>query len=918
MTERVRKATPSLTPSVPANGNRSNGRPDNSVPDHEPAAVASAPASGPTSAEPVAASSALPSIGGATPPPVRITVQGTLYAALIVLAVLTRFWDLGSRTLHHDETLHTYYSWLYATGEGYFHNPLMHGPFLFHANAFIYWLFGDSDATSRIMPALFGVILVGLPYFLRGPRHLGQWGALIASTLLLLSPAILYQSRYIRHDIFTVVGSLVLFIGIVRYIERPQRRWLVSIGASLGFLLTNHEIVFGVAAIFGGVLWAALLWGPLRPLVPLHLLVIAIGGVLLLAPPGPLGRALPTIPWDRDGGDSPVPSRENQLRFYWELFTHPLAIAAALLATLALVAMLVILARRSAATDRRAMTVGAVALGLMPLLLWGAGVLLFDAEARTTISSLALTERLGIGRFVVGGVLLSAGIILGSFGIATMRRAVGGGATWVRSIVADAPDGSVAAAFLRAALDPVSLGLAIGAGAAIFVLLYSSLFTNPEGLFTGTVATDGTLLYWLGQHDFRRGEQPWFYYLLLMPQYELTAFLAGGVGAVVVGISALRTLARRATLGQRQFFQLFLAIWFVGIFAALSWAGEKMPWLIIHISLPATLLAAALLGRLVERWFTAPAAALSRTQSRNRFSPRWVVPVAVSTVVVAAIGWFLIAARLSYGSFIASSEIGGWSRSVTSAASDRWWWLAMPPLAALAIIGLVWIMSGRRAAARVWLSAALLLLALFQIHAGWRMSYAEGDVPKDMLIYTQTAPDVSRMVREIGLLSDEMTGGKEMPLWYGGDTSWPLQWYLRDFTNRELRSGPLAGPPDDVPVIIIDNGGRGSMEPYLGEYTAQEYVLRWWFPEYPIYRNFAIAPELSPNQSAWQVESNPHGPSAIVDSILSSLATQLTPEGQQRVYRLLMYRDLPERIDSFRYTVYVRNDLLPLLNTIRY
>ncbi|MER3485402.1 MAG: hypothetical protein C4345_04915, partial [Chloroflexota bacterium] len=76
------------------------------------------------------------------------------------------------------------------------------------------------------MPAFFGVILVGLPYLLRGPRHLGRWGALAASFLLLISPAILYQSRYIRHDIYTITGTLLFFICIVRYLENPERKWL--------------------------------------------------------------------------------------------------------------------------------------------------------------------------------------------------------------------------------------------------------------------------------------------------------------------------------------------------------------------------------------------------------------------------------------------------------------------------------------------------------------------------------------------------------------------------------------------------------------------------------------------------------------------------------------------------------------------
>ena len=104
----------------------------------------------------------------------RLTWESLAYLLLIVAAALTRFWDLGSRALHHDESLHAYYSWLFATGEGYQHNPLMHGPFLFHANALVYILFGDSDATSRWMPALFGTILVGLALVVAGAALSGS------------------------------------------------------------------------------------------------------------------------------------------------------------------------------------------------------------------------------------------------------------------------------------------------------------------------------------------------------------------------------------------------------------------------------------------------------------------------------------------------------------------------------------------------------------------------------------------------------------------------------------------------------------------------------------------------------------------------------------------------------------------------
>ena len=287
--------------------------------------VAQAPAREPAAAARIAA-------------PIGFTLEAGLYALIVLAGVLTRFWDLGSRALHHDESLHAYFSWLLATGQNYVHDPLMHGPFLFHMNALVYTLLGASDASSRFSAALFGVILVALPILLRGERHLGRWGALTASTLFLISPALLYQSRYIRHDIFTVVGSLVLFIAIMRYIERPSRGWLITIGATLGFLLTNHEIVFGIAAIFFAVIAGALLWGRLRVLAPL-LLVSGIAAIALVALlPDAAGRPLPSIPWQS-------PTQDEQFDFYRDLLTHPLTIALGLLAIVTLAAAALLLRR---------------------------------------------------------------------------------------------------------------------------------------------------------------------------------------------------------------------------------------------------------------------------------------------------------------------------------------------------------------------------------------------------------------------------------------------------------------------------------------------------------------------------------------------------------------------------------------------
>ena len=61
-----------------------------------------------------------------------------------------RMIDLGARAMHHDESLHALYSWYLFVGRGYTHDPMMHGPFLFHFTALLYALFGDSEVTARL------------------------------------------------------------------------------------------------------------------------------------------------------------------------------------------------------------------------------------------------------------------------------------------------------------------------------------------------------------------------------------------------------------------------------------------------------------------------------------------------------------------------------------------------------------------------------------------------------------------------------------------------------------------------------------------------------------------------------------------------------------------------------------------------
>jgi uncharacterized protein (TIGR03663 family) len=112
--------------------------------------------------------------------------------------------------------------------------------------------------------------------------------------------------------------------------------------------------------------------------------------------------------------------------------------------------------------------------------------------------------------------------------------------------------------------------------AAVYTLLFTTFLTNPRGLQDGIVES---LSYWLSQQPVARGNQPWFYYLVLLPGYELPILLLA-----LVGIGAV--LRRPTLLGA------FLIWDFVASLLVYSWASERMPWLVLHPLLPVIMLGA--------------------------------------------------------------------------------------------------------------------------------------------------------------------------------------------------------------------------------------------------------------------------------------------------------------------------------------
>ena len=482
-----------------------------------------------------------------------------LYGVLLLLTIYTRFDHLGSKPHHHDESMHAFYSYQLFKDGDYEYNPMMHGPFQFHGNALMYYLFGVSDATSRYLAATFGVLTVILAMLL-GP-FLGRIGTLLATVLIVFSPSFMYFDRFTREDAYMLGATFTMVVFTFRYyrFRQPIDLWLASLGFIVAFC--TKESIFLTVAVIGTYLFIRLL-----PWID----VFVAGGITIL---GLLWA------WQFDK-TSPA---------YMPVFM--LLLGAAFLYTMfqLFTRWQENLKKGKAENDLWEIVCG---LGLEKIS-WE--ILAFVGWWIVTLLILGVFPHFGI----TVPIPFSSLMLIIYLGLVFWFCFL-----WIKNVV-PAVTGSIAICSI------------------VFTLLFTTFFTveasQPDfwsrihGLFNALyMGAFGGLEYWWEQHDVHRGDQPWYYYLIQLPANELVSFL---FSMIAIGYYWLMpALARVCAFfisnikngdfykkwSPWKLFPIFIVYWYLGTLALFSWAGEKMPWLILHPLLPALLLTAYFVGEIIE------------------------------------------------------------------------------------------------------------------------------------------------------------------------------------------------------------------------------------------------------------------------------------------------------------------------------
>ncbi len=864
----------------------------------------------------------------------NIDWEKAIYILFIVIAIVSRFYALGDRVMSHDESLHTQFSYQFYNGDGFNHTPLMHGPFLFHITALSYWLFGDNDMTARIPVAIFGVILVLVPYFLR--NWIGRVGGLFASFIFLISPFIVYYSRYIRHDIYVIMWALIVFLGSWYYFHKQKDKYLWWFAAGLALMFATKEVAFIYVAIFGswtvlrlapqvlGAPWFRNTWGNLK--LPILIAVIGLllagGGFVgqkLVAEPDEITEVTTDEPFASDPSVDPsiaTDSTQTQNLLGWVIILGGGVLSFGLFLGVRQMRPfldnypefdLIMLYTTLILPMLSPMLV--IAIGKDPLNYTINQCVLPGQEGMNALQ-LAFTRMFNMSCW--SAILNSPAMITIFFVVLLMAVGLAVGVWWNRR------------RWLISALIFYSL----------FTILYTSVFTNPQGFGSGIV---GSLGYWMEQQEVQRGNQPWFYYFFIVPFYE---FLP-----LIFSLLSVRLWLEKERLNK--IFGYWIIVFLLSLFgySLTNWAFniQNVAIGVETVTIPGMIVRLLIIGIGILYWFFRRQGQL---QAEYESGLLHLFTLKGLLHIVPLLTWWLILTWWAYSYagekmpwlsthfVIPMAFLAGWYFNEKLTRHSWETWKSRPSLLFLGVTTLLIIvvfavlspilqgsirLGSQELAALsgygrflggiivvaivIWLwqktrdkledkdvrttlvtLSFFILLSLLTIRFAYMASFPNKDSVREFMVYAHGAPAAKSVVLDqLETMTKRLNGDNGLNVAFGGSgVSWPFTWYMREYPNRQYFGENPTGTLADSPMIIVGRSNWDDADRILGpNYDYNTYTYLWWPME--DYRNFS-----------WNaLLGDPNTPEGSVKRGL------LNPDVRQSLWDIFFYRDYEKYGQTF-------------------
>lgn len=736
----------------------------------------------------------------------EFTVYHLLITLILIFAIVSRTAMLGERTMDHDEINHVNPSYQLFLGNGYQHSPMTHGPLQFHLISLSYFLFGDGDFTSRLPHALFSIATVA--FILFGFRKiLGRTGSLVGGLLFTISPYMLFYGRYARNEAFVGLFTVLTIYAVLKYLADGKESSLYLLTASIALHFATKETAFIATAtllIFLAVVFVSRLasahWKE-RASQRTFLLsfLVAIFSAF---------SALMVAAWSAASFGNKSVEPDAAATFVdmtpgWVRYTEFGLVALALL--FGIIALFILFRkygwkrlRSERSFDMLILVVTLILPQLTAVPVKLVGNLLHQNWNPLDYSSTGILHT-GIVLFI----MVAISVIIGT--------------RW------------------KAKFWAANFALFY----AIFIIFYTTVFTNGQGFFTGIV---GALGYWMAQQEVVRGGQPIYYYAFLqMPIYEYF----GVIGTVVATYFAAKYhlfkqwledfLPDQATKKsesngtssevkdnlvdedpdpyriEKTPVMAMLLFWSLMSLLAYSVAGERMPWITVHITLPFLLAAGWGFGYLID---TGPWAKFRENKS-------WVgvllIPVFISALL-AALGSLLGPNPPFQGN--TTDQLNATATFVTGAAVTL--------ISAVGIARLMRSWDGR-SLGKLGVALVTVLFAALTWRTAYTASFINYNNSKEYLVFAHGAQGPLDIVKQVEDISVRTTKGLDIQVAYDANGRYPMQWYLRRYTKvRDFDNSPTR-ELKDYPLIIASGANWGKIDSITrGNFDYFEYHRLWW------------------------------------------------------------------------------------------
>jgi len=719
---------------------------------------------------------------------IKPKLETLIVATILVLAIISRFYHVDLRVMSHDEVNHVVPSYDLYQGRGYRHDPVTHGPLQFHLIALSFFLLGDSDLSARVPAALFSIAAVAFVLFAY-KRYLGRTGALIAGFLLLISPFMLYYGRYARNEGIIEFLAVVTLFALLRYLDEGSvsSLYLLTLAVVLHFTSKETSYIYtALLLLFAGLVFlfdcVRASWSGKKSrdmfiilmVVALFLLGIALGMAVWNSSLHPVSEENATLPSATS----------------WQLASAIISLAIAVILG---VAAFVTLVRTLGWQQIRSFR----SFDILVLI----GTLILPQLTAFPVKILGANPL----DYSTAGIIRTGLVLLVLTGIAVFIGVWWNPRVWIPNFI-----------------------LFYG----IFTVLFTTFFTNGLGFFTGIV---GALGYWLAQQGVNRGSQPWYYYALIqIPVYEYLAALGVWL-AIFFGIRdqrfssepgdtqvpssqspiELEKVGEDAQIPIAEPHRVptlaLLVFWAFGALIAFSMAGEKMPWLTVHIALPALLTAGWGLGYLVDS-----------TPWKKVVNRNGLVGLVLLVVLIFSIIRFL-------GTLFGDQPpFQGATVDQLQATAT---FLLTLLVAIFSLVGLIYVFQSLQIMHVVQLGTLVffLLLAILTARTAILASFINYDYATEYMVYAHAAPGPKQVLKQVEEISRRITGGKDIVVAYDNDALYPYWWYLRDYPNKKWYTDKPTRELKDVPLIIAGESTINKMEPIVrDDFVDFAYNRLWW------------------------------------------------------------------------------------------